>query len=335
MKINQIKNSPNFNGFYNNKKLLTSLEIISQHGATFSAGVSFISALALRPLAISLTPKADKENKKILSIESVSSSIIKLLIALGISLPLEGAVKKIDENKGLFLKNDTIKNLSNKDYKFLTQTIKMSANLLSSIPKSIFSVALIPIIADLLTFNKKKNEPAKLNNELTFENFKQQVSFKGNTLTKLVSNVIDCDISQNFAKKYSKHDKNITKNISNITDILLTLGSVIGVKKSKKIKDENKNVLISNKVISTLISIFMGSSIDNLIQKTTKNTIENFKAANLNDSKLAKYLEGINIIRPTVIFALVYYGLIPIATTLISDKISKSNQINSSEKIQS
>lgn len=335
MKINQIKNNPNFKGFYNNKKLLASLETISQHGATFSTVVSFIGALCLRPLAISLTPQADKENKKILSIESVSSSLIKLLIALGISLPLESAVKKIDENKELFLKSDTIKNLSNKEYKFLTQTIKMSANLLSSIPKSIFGVALIPIITDFLASNKKKNKPAKLNNEISFEKFKQQVSFRGNTLPKLISNVINCDISQNFAKKYSANDKNITKNISIITDILLTLGSVIGVKKSKKIKEENKNVLISNKVISTLISIFMGSSIDSLVQKSTQNTIEKFKKANLNDPKLAKYLEGINIVRPTIIFALIYYGLIPIITTFISDKISKSNQINSSEKIQS
>ena len=99
MRINQIKNAQNFNGLYNNKILLSSLEHIADHGASFAAGVSFLSAVVLRPLAISMTPKADRENKKILSADSIASGFVKLLVALGISLPIESAVNKIKENQ--------------------------------------------------------------------------------------------------------------------------------------------------------------------------------------------------------------------------------------------
>ena len=62
MRINQTKNAQNFSGIYNNKILLKSLDYIADHGASFATGVSFVSALALRPLAINATPKTDKEN---------------------------------------------------------------------------------------------------------------------------------------------------------------------------------------------------------------------------------------------------------------------------------
>lgn len=319
MRINQIKNAQNFNGLYNNKILLSSLECIADHGASFATGVSFLSAVALRPLAISMTPKADKENKKYLSIDSISSGIVKLGVALGFSLPIECAVKKIKENPQQFLKNETIQNLSKNDFDFLAQTIKLGSNLLSSIPKSVAAVALIPFFANLF----KKEKEKKVIQRQSFNEFRQQVSFKGDLTTEIISSVMESKKAQNFVIKHSKDAKNIARNTSVLTDIVLTASSVIATSASKKIEKEKKKPLIANKLLSSGISIFAGCAIDELIQKIGAGFGEKLKTANINDKKLSKYLEGLNIARPTIIFALLYYGIIPVITTYLSDKISK------------
>ena len=321
MKINQTKNTQNFKGLYNNKLLLSGLKKISNHGASFAAGVSFIGAIGLRPLAINLTPKTKKENKKILSAESVSSGLIKLSTALAISLPIESAVKKIDENKDKFLNKETLDNLSQKDYKFLTQTIKLSSNLISAIPKSLLAVAMIPLIDKILHPKKKEKEYSVLQNE-SFDKFKNQLSFKGNKSTEIISSLINSKKMQEFAINHSKNDKNIAKNMSVLTDTLLTTTSVFATKQSKKIKKEDKKPLMINKILSSAISILLGCSIDKYIQKLGQNSIEKFKQVNINDKNLPKYLEGINIIRPTIIFALLYYGIIPITTTFLTNVLS-------------
>ena len=57
MQIRNISgNNPTFKGILNNKLLLKSLEKISEHGTSFSAGVSLAMALSVRPLAILATP---------------------------------------------------------------------------------------------------------------------------------------------------------------------------------------------------------------------------------------------------------------------------------------
>ena len=326
MRINQIKNAQNFNGLYNNKILLSSLEHIANHSASFAAGVSFLSAVALRPLAISMTPKADRENKKILSADSIASGFVKLFVALGISLPIESAVNKIKENQDQLFKNNSFKNLSKKQFDFLTQSIKLGSNLLSAIPKSIATVTLIPVIASLL--NKQKEQEVHSLEKQGFETYKNSVSFKGDLATNLISSIIESEPAQNFAIKYSKNSKNIARNTSVATDILLTAGGVIATSSSKKIEENKKKPLIINKILSTAISILGGCAIDEIVQKLGKNFVENFKNANIDNPKLSKYLEGLNVARPTVIFALIYYGFIPIFTTLVSDKASKEKIIN-------
>ncbi|MBQ4646292.1 MAG: hypothetical protein IJB79_02980 [Candidatus Gastranaerophilales bacterium] len=321
MRINQIKNTQNFNGLYNNKHLLSTLEKISDHGASFAAGISFLSAISLRPLAISLTPKADSENKKIFSADSIASGVIKLLIALGVSIPIENAIKKINENPKEFLNPDLLKNLSKKDYDFLTQNIKLASNLISAIPKSILSVSLIPLVMDLFHKEKKQNIP--IEKKQNFDTFKKQTSFKGRLPEKIVKSVIESNDMQNYAIKNSSNSKNIARNMSVATDILLSATSAVTTLNSKKIKKEQKKPLILNKFISTGISITAGCFIDNLVQGFGTGFVEKFKQANIDDKKLAKYLEGLNIVRPTIIFALIYYGIIPVLTTFASDKLSK------------
>ena len=310
MRINQTKNTQNFNGLYNNKTVLKGLEYVSEHGASVAAGVSLFGATILRPLAINATPKAEKENKKVLSVESLTSALAKFAVVQMVALPIESAIKKIDLNPKEFLNENTLKNLSNRDYKFLTQTIKLASNFISAIPKSILGISLVPIALDLISKNKKEQK-----------NKQPEPSFMG--LTKPISKIINNGEVQKFAKKYSSNDSNIAKNMSVATDVLLSATSILATKKSKKINEEQKKPLMINKFLSSAISILAGCKIDELIQKGTKNMISKFVEANKNSPKLAKYIEGINILRPTLVFAFVYYGIIPIISTFASDKLSK------------
>ena len=107
-----------------------------------------------------------------------------------------------------------------------------------------------------------------------------------------------------------------------LNDILLTSTSALALCTSKKIDKERKKPLILNKLISTGISIIAGCSLDILAQKLGNGFVEKFKTVNSNDKKLLKYLEGINVLRPTLIFAFVYYGAIPVLSAFLSDKLS-------------
>ena len=118
------------------------------------------------------------------------------------------------------------------------------------------------------------------------------------------------------------------------TDVLLTASFVHRTVKSEKIEKERKKALICNNVISTGITLAGGYSIDKLIQKNTNNFIENFKKVNGKNPKLSKYVEGINILRPTIIFALLYYGVLPVFSTYLSDKIDKLTQKTSSNQLK-
>lgn len=338
MKINPIsKNEPNFKGALNNKIVLKSLEKISDHGATFAAGVSFLAAVGLRPLAISLTPSVDKENKKYASANSLASGLMKLAVAEAVALPVENAIKHIDKNPEKFLKPETIDTFKNgakdilksKDYKFATQMLKQGTSFLTAIPKSYLTVALIPVIMDKILNSKKEppetdKKPYEYNP--VFAPVYDKISFKGNAIEKLaggIGSILDNKNVQNFVHKHSVNDANIARNAAVATDVLLTASSVFQTAKSKKIKEDRKRPLIYNNILSTTASILFGCGIDKLIQKGTKNFIDKFAQINKNDPKLAKYIEGINILRPTLVFALVYYGLFPMATTFLADRADK------------
>ena len=68
-----------------------------------------------------------------------------------VSSPISKAVKKISKNPEKYLKQSTIKNLSNggelvksATYKFSTQLFKLGADFGSAIPKALLTCALIP-----------------------------------------------------------------------------------------------------------------------------------------------------------------------------------------------
>ena len=162
-------NNPNFNRLWNNKILLKSLEKISEHGTSFSAGISLAMALGVRPLAIMSTPDVEKENKQYACANSIASGIMKFAIVEAVALPVENAVKKIDKNPEKYLKPFTVKNLAHssgklaesKSYKLAAQILKLGTGFITAVPKSMLTIALIPIIMDkLFNFKPKKSESA-------------------------------------------------------------------------------------------------------------------------------------------------------------------------------
>ena len=340
----------NFNisnkGLLNNKTVLKGLETISEHGTSFVALTTLIMASGVRPLVINSTPNVKKENKEYATINSIASGLVKFGIVEAIAIPIENAVKNIDKNPEKFLNKATIKNLQgsannlleSKNYKFITQIIKMGTSLITAIPKAMITVALIPPLMELFFKKNKESKQQKLLNTAhnpIFDEFytKYQPSFKGgisNITAKSIGKILNNNDVQNFAKMYSNNHTNIARNISMLTDLVLTGAFVCRTKKNDKIKKERKTALIANNLISTGITLTFGYTIDNLVKKGTQKFIKKFSEINKNDPKLNKYIEGINILRPTLIFAGIYYCILPVFSTYISDKIE--NLTNSNNK---
>src|SRR5574344_965454 len=294
-----------------NKTLLKGLEKISEHGTSFSAGTSLLLSLTVRPTAIFSTPNVEKENKQYAVANSICSGLIKFLMVEAIALPIENAVKNIDKNPRKFLKRETIKTLKNgekefnssRSYKLLTQMMKLGTGFFMAIPKSILTIALIPILMDKLFFKNSKNKT-----EILSPQKNEKINFTGNLTQK------------------------IAKHISAGTDILLTSTFAYQTTKRKKIKENRKKALIYNNIISTAVTLLGGYGIDNIIKKKTGKFIERFKQINALDPKLHKYIEGINILRPAIIFAGIYYGILPMFSTFTAEKVDKFIKKQNSKK---
>lgn len=314
-----------------NKTVLKSLEKISDHGTSFSASTSFALSLTVRPMSIFLTPDTEKENKQYAAANSICSGVIKFGIVESIALPIENAVKNIDKHPTKFLTNKTIKNLiknneieKSRSYKLITQMFKLGTGFLTAVPKSMLTLALIPILMDNVFF---KNKQKSIENSPTTTNTKEKsLNFTGHLQDKLskgFSKIINSDRIQNLANKYQNKDKDIAKHMTAATDILLTTSFAVQTSKSNKIKENRKKALIYNNVISTFITLTMGYGIDNLIKKKTGKFVEKFKKINATNPKVEKYIEGINILRPALIFAGIYYGILPLFSTFMAEKVDK------------
>lgn len=325
------------NKIFQNKTVLKNLARISDHGTSFSAGTSLVLSSTIRPLSIFSTPDTEKENKQYAAANSICSGIIKFGIVESIALPIENAVKNIDKNPEKFLNPQTIKNLKttgeelakSQSYNLLTQLFKLGVGFFTAIPKSMLTLALIPILMDKLFFKKKsvQNPTEQVQNMDKFlPKNNKNLNFTGliqDTISTGLGHIINLKFLQNFAKKYQDKDKDIAKHITAVTDILLTTSFAIQTNKSKKIKENRKKALIYNNVISTAITLSMGYGIDNYIKKKSEKFIERFKQLNANDPKLSKYVEGIHILRPALIFAGIYYGILPLFSTFMAEKIDK------------
>lgn len=328
MRINTQQNI-SFKNRYSNM-MLKSLEKISEYPTTFNTLVAFASAITLRPFVIKNTPKVEKENKNYAISNSIASGLVKLAIAEMIALPIERAVKNIDKNPQLFLKPETVRKFQgslksinqSQSYHFITQSIKLGANLLTAIPKALIAIPLLVMIKDKIF---AKNEEVKPHTKT--------ISFKGrvdNSVAKSIGKILDLKSVQNFAEKYQNMAKDISKYTIMLTDTLLCGAFVFFTNKNKKIDENRKKPLIYNNVISTVISVAGGFYIDKLIQKNTAKSVEKFINKNKTNSNLVKYVQGINILRPALIFAGIYYGIIPVISTFMAERFDKNFNKNQS-----
>ncbi len=311
-----------------NKRVLKTLENISEHGTSFSAGTALLMSLTVRPAAIASTPDTEKENKQYAIANSIGSGLMKFAMVEAVAIPVENAVKNIDTNAGKFLKVSTIEKLgkNSKSYNLITQVIKLGTGFLTAVPKSFLTIALIPVIMDNLFFRKKRKQQSQaVQQTVQAAPAGKNIPFSGMTekISRGIAKIIDNETVQKLAIKNQDKDKDIAKHITAATDILLTTTSVCRTNASDKIKENRKKALIYNNIISTAITLIFGYGIDNILKKSMGNFIEKFKQINAADPKLHKYIEGINIVRPAVIFAAIYYGILPMFSTYMAEKIDK------------
>ena len=352
MQVNKVNTNPSFKSIWTNKAVLKGIETISDHSTSFIAATSLVMASGLRPFLISKTPDVEKENKQHLMANSIISGLTKFFMVEAVALPIENAIKKIDKTPEKYLNPKTIDTFKtagkylnqSTNYKFATNFLKLSTNLITAIPKSMITIALLPIFMNKLFPAQEKNKqtqtseiksltsqdnPEKLFEEMNkiFEPIQNpQPSFKGmitDTTAKGIGKILDNNVLQNFVQKNTPKADNIARNMSIATDILLTASFVRRTQKNKEIKEERKKPLIYNNIISTGLSILGGYSADKAVQKGTKKFIERFKEIHKNNPKLPKYIEGINILRPTIIFAGIYYGILPMVSAYLADKTDK------------
>lgn len=323
-----------------NKNVLKGLEKVSEHGSSFGAVTALAMSLTVRPLSIMATPDTEKENKQYAAANSICSGLVKFAMVEALALPLEIAIKKIDKTPEKFLNPESMKNLLgnskntalSKSYKLLTQTMKLSVGFITAIPKSMLTIALIPIIMDKVFKNKSDNpkisdapnfaktEPARFSGVDKTPFFTGGISDK---FVKGVADVIDLKPLQKFAIRFQDSDKDVAKHISAGTDVLLTAATVHQTQKSDGIKENRKKALIYNNVISTAVTVAGGYLVDGVMRKPNEKFIEKFKNLNSGYANISKCVEGLNIIRPAIIFAAIYYGVLPIFSTYISEKIDK------------
>ncbi len=310
---------------YKNRLLHKGLEYAADKSPTFMAGTALVLS-TLRPLSILATPKTDRENKKLACAKSIASAGINYTIMYGLTNVLTKGIKGIEDKPSLYLKQSTIKKLqeagkplsASKKYQFLSQMFKLGLGLVMAIPKSALTCTLIPPIMKKIFHNeeyKPSVAPAS----------KKKVSFKGgaklNPLSKGMGKIMDKPGMQNMAEKFK--DSNYAMHIPVLGDILSTAAFIHQSSKSTKIKEDRKRVLNYNAGISTGLSIAASYVVDSLLNKPCEKFIKKFSQVNKDAPKLAKYIEGIRIAKPTIIMGSIYYLAIPLISTFWAERIHK------------
>lgn len=311
------------------------LELAANNGGKFMAGTQLLFATAVRPLSIATTPKTDRENKKLACAKSFASSFVNYLLVLAVSNPIAKNVKKIDKSPETYLKPETINAMKegmkplaeSKSYQFATQMFKLGSNAMSAVPRAIVTCALIPpIMTGIQLLNekfRKKNEPVQ-NQKITASVPNAQVSFKGVNIAKKMGKIIDSPLIQKMSEKYK--DTNFQMHTMAVTDTLTTLTLCHQVNANKKIDDDRKKILNNNSLLSTSLGILSGYAVDKVTEKPTEKFIKTFSKINKADPKLSKYVEGIKIVKPTLLYAGVYYTVIPMVSTFFAERLNMKNK---------
>ncbi len=310
----KVNSDISFKSIYTSTAVKKSLEFASSNGALFGASAT-VAFSVLRPLSIMCTPKADKENKKIASAKSITSSLINLGLMLAVSVPLAKSIKKIDSNPEKYLQKETIirlkdsnKNLTNsKGYIFATQLFKLGIATVVAVPKAIITASGMPYIVNMMSGNKKTEE-------------NKNISFKGITdkTAKKIGNSLNKKKMLKFVDRFK--NSNFPMHINAVTDSIATLTFMHQANNSKRINESRKKTLIYNAGISTILSIACGYTIDKLLEKPTEKFINKYKEINKLDKNLEKQIQGIKIAKPFLILGTIYYLLIPLISTFLAEQ---------------
>lgn len=321
MKVNSNnQNNISYKGFYNNKLIKKCLIFAADNGALFSAATILTLSTTVRPLSILITPKTDKENKKIACAKSLTSSLVGYGLMLMFSKPLTRSIKKIDNNPTKYLTKDVVskyqddkkKILDSKKYQLATEFLKLGLGFILATPKAILTILTLPFVNKKIFSNNTTDTGLKQNS----------IAFKGNeNFTKHFAKFLSKDSVYKLAKKYE--NSNFPLHITAASDVLTTSTFIVSANKNKKIKNERKKSLIYNTAISTTLSLIATYGIEKLTKKSTENFIEKFKKANKNDPNLSKYIEGIKIAKPILLLGIIYYTIIPVISTFWADRVGQ------------
>lgn len=195
--------------FYSSKGLGKLLTFIEEHNQIANASVAFVMAGVLRPILTMGLNLKEKKDKFLPAIHSFSSAVLGLAVTVGVTQPIDAAIKKATKNpesygnKKIAEINKNIEELkarglksSSPEIKDLTKqldTMKLiSKNLpewIICIPRAMLTVALVPMFMKLLTplFTKMddKHSARKSVNSLApasvpaAETSEKDVNFKG------------------------------------------------------------------------------------------------------------------------------------------------------------
>jgi len=249
--------------------------------------------------------------------------------------------------------------VQSKTYQFATQMFKLGSNALTAVPRAVVTCAMIPPILALIKGQRGKRGKCAKNNENTVNSdVKQKTQTKENVVLEQEKNLIDrklneysflksdspsfkgglkgVDIAKKmgkiidtpFMQKFSERfkDTNFPMHTMAVTDSLTTATLCYEVNKNKKIDNDRKKVLNNNAMISTGLGILSGYFVDKVTDKPTEKFIKKFSEINRHDKKLSKYVEGIKIAKPTILYAGVYYTVIPLVSTFLAERLGVTNK---------
>lgn len=257
------------------------------------------------------------------------------------------------------MKEGTKPLVQSKTYQFATQMFKLGSNALTAVPRAVVTCAMIPPMLALIKgqsgkldklgkedklgtnrennqdfqidensvlgeeknlIDRKLNEISDINN--TSPSFKG--GLKGLNIAKKMAKFIDTPFMQKFSERFK--DTNFPMHTMAVTDTLTTATLCYEVNKNKKIDNDRKKVLNNNALISTGLGILSGYFVDKLTDKPTEKFIKKFSEINKHDKKLSKYIEGIKIAKPTILYAGVYYTVIPLVSTFLAERLGFANK---------
>ncbi len=155
----RMKNSAvSFNGLYGTKAFGKLMEKCDTYEAAIAAAAGLVFASVLRPITIMSLPgqKKNKEDKFYASTHAISSGLMGFLVTTALTAPLSDRIKLIKEDPIKY----GFKTLAGQDaatVKRLTTIMKNIPEWFIAVPRSMMTVALIPVIQKYV-FGVQKNK---------------------------------------------------------------------------------------------------------------------------------------------------------------------------------